>query len=201
MNIIDTYNTSEGSSNNSDTSQVTRFQSGVLTGRALAVVPVTDNNPFDAVLLVVTGNSWDSIVFAVENVLDLVGLAVLGADSTNQHVVRDVVKMSAVLQPGAGHGDMVSGSLANCLDQDRDLSDVLAVPLLEGLEELQTIGRRGDGNRDRAAILGRMLVGVLSRIVAASGQTVASGLLELELGTIRSGKLVSLCRVRKRSLR
>jgi hypothetical protein len=180
---------------------VPRLQSGVLAGRTLAVVPVTNDNPLDAVLLVVTGNSRDSVVFAVEDVLDLVGLTILGANGTNQHVVGDVVKMSAVLQPGTGHGDVIRSSLANCLNQDWDLGDVLAVPLLERLEELQTIRSRRNGHGNRAAVLGRVLVGVLSGVVATGGQSVASGLLELELGTIRSGELVSLRGVRKRLLR
>ena len=43
------------------------------------------------------------VVFAGLEVLDLVSLAVLGVDRTDQHVVGDVVQMSTVLQPGTGH--------------------------------------------------------------------------------------------------
>jgi hypothetical protein len=36
---------------------------------------------------------------------------------------------------------VVSGALANCLDQDGALLVVLAVPLVEGLEHLAVIGQ------------------------------------------------------------
>lgn len=176
-----THDTSERTGDDSDTSQVPGFQGSVLTGRALAVVPVTDDNPLDAVLLVVTGNSRDSVVLASEVVLDLVGLAAVSADGTDKHVVGDVVKMSAVLQPGTGHGNVVGSGFSNGLDKNWHFGDVFAVPGLERLEELQAVRRRGDGDIDGGAVLGRSLVRILARVIATSGETVAGGFLELEL--------------------
>jgi len=51
---------------------------------------------------------------ACSDVLDLVGLAVGGVDGASEHIVGDIVKMPAVLQPGTCHGDVVG--LAFCLD-------------------------------------------------------------------------------------
>jgi hypothetical protein len=95
--------TSEGAGDDGETAKVTGLESGVLTGRALTVVPVTNDDPADALLLVVTGSGGHSVVLAGGEVVDLVGLTVLGVDGTNQHVVGDVVKVTAVLEPGAGH--------------------------------------------------------------------------------------------------
>jgi hypothetical protein len=157
------------------------LQSGVLARATFAVVPVTDNNPLDAVLLVITGNSGHGVVLAGQDVLDLVGLAVLGVDGTDQHVVRDVVEMSAVFQPGSSHGDVVSGGLALSLDKDGKVKRILAVPSLEGLEDLQTVRSRRNSDRNSGTVLGRSLEGVLSWVVAVSGQTGTNRLLQHEL--------------------
>jgi hypothetical protein len=132
-------NTSEGAGDDSETTEVTGLESGVLTGRTLSVVPVTDDNPLDTTSLVVTGSSGDSIVLLGEVVLDLVGLAVLLVGGTDQHVVGDVVQVATVLQPGASHGDVVSGGLALALDEDGEVGGILLVPGLEASEELETV--------------------------------------------------------------
>jgi hypothetical protein len=63
-----------------------------------------------------------------------VRLIVLLVDSADEHVVRDVIQMAAVLQPRASHRDMVRGTLALGLDEYLSALDVLAVPLGERLE-------------------------------------------------------------------
>lgn len=182
--------TSEGAGDDGKTAQVPRLKGSVLTGRALAVVPVTNNDPLDAVLLVVTGNVGDGTVIAVESVLDLVGLAVLLVDGTDQHVVGDVVQVSTVLQPGTSHGDVVSGGLALALDEDGEVLSILTVPGIEGREDLETVGGGGNGNVDGLAVRGRSLVGVLTWVVAVGGKTSTGGRLELELLAISTCKLV-----------
>lgn len=158
-----------------------RLESSVLTGGALAVVPVTNNDPLDAVLLVITGDVRDGTVFTVEGVLDLIGFAVLSVDSADKHVVRDVVQVSTVFQPRTGHGDVIGRGLALCLDEDGQVLCVLPVPGIERLEKLKTVGGGGNGDGNRRAVLGRVLVCVLSWVVAVAGQTLTRWLLELEL--------------------
>ena len=92
-------------------------------------------------------------------------------------------------------------ALALDLDEDGEVGGGLAIPRCEGLQDLETLRLGVNGNLDGGAVFRRSLVSILSWVVAPGGKTQAGGLLELELGTIRSGKLVSLCRVRKRSLR
>jgi hypothetical protein len=167
-----------------------RLESSMLTGRTLAVVPVTDNDPLDAVLLVVTGDIRDGTVLAVERVLDLVGLAVLSVNGTDQHVVGDVVQMSTVLQPGTGHGDVIGGGLALSLDKNGEVGGVLAVPGVKRLEELQTVGGGGDGNGDGRAVRRWVLVGVLSWVVSIGGQTHTGWRLELELLAVAAGEFI-----------
>jgi hypothetical protein len=173
--------TSEGAGDDGETTEVTGLESGVLAGRALTVVPVTDDNPLDATGFVVTGSGGDGIVLLGEVVLDLVGLTVLSVGSTDQHVVGDVVQVATVLQPRASHGDVVSGGLALALDQDGDVSGILAIPGLEASKNLETVGGGGDSDRDSGTVGGRSLVGVTAGIVATAGKTVTGGSLELEL--------------------
>lgn len=100
---VGTNNTSEGSGDDSQSTEMSWLQSGVFTRATLTVVPVTDDNPLDSTGLVVTSGSWDSIVLSGDEVLDAVSLTVLGIGSTDKQVVGDVVKMSTVFQPWASH--------------------------------------------------------------------------------------------------
>jgi len=60
----------------------------------------------------------------------------------NEHVIGDIVKMAAVFEPGSGGGNVVSRAFALDLDQNGQISQVLAVPLVERLQKLQAL-RRG----------------------------------------------------------
>jgi hypothetical protein len=51
-------------------------------------------------------------VVASQQVLYIVSLSVLSVDSTNEHVVRDVVKVTTELEPRACHRDVISCALA-----------------------------------------------------------------------------------------
>ena len=51
-------------------------------------------------------------------ILHAVGLLVLGIERADQHVVGDVVQVATVLEPGAGHTDVVCRTLALDFDQD-----------------------------------------------------------------------------------
>ena len=86
------------------------------------------NDPRNTVLLVVAGDIRNGTVRSVEKVLDLVGLAVLSVDGTDQHVVGDVVQVSTVLQPGTGHRDVVGSGLALALDENRKVLRILSIP-------------------------------------------------------------------------
>lgn len=182
--------TGEGTGDDSETTEVTGLQSGVLTGGSLTVVPVTNNNPLDATGLVVTGSGGDRSVFTSDGVLDLVGLTVLLVDGTDKHVVGDVVQVSTVLQPGTGHGDVVGGSFALALDQDGEVGGVLAVPRLEGSQDLETVTLGRNSDLDRLALGGRSLVGVTAGVVSVGGETLTSGGSEQELVAILVLQLV-----------
>lgn len=105
----------------------------------------------------------------------------------HEHVVdvdgrltRDVLEMATVLQPGTTGGDVVGGALALDLDEDGEVLGSLAVPGLEGLEELETVRLGVDGDLDAGAVGGGSLEGVLTGVVAAGRELVAGGVLELE---------------------
>ena len=161
--------TSEGAGDDGETSQVTWLKSSVLTGRTLSVVPVTDNNPWDVLGLVVASGIWDTGPLTSGEVLDLVGLTVGLVGGTDQHVVGDVVEVTTVLQPWTGHRDVISGGLTLALDQDWEILGILSVPGLERLEELETVGGWGDSNRDSGAVSWWSLVGVHSWVERSRG--------------------------------
>lgn len=88
--------TGERTGDDGKTTKVAGLESSVLTRRALTVVPVTNDNPLDALGLVVTGDGGDGIPLASGKVLDLVSLVVGLVDGTDQHVVGDVVQVTTV---------------------------------------------------------------------------------------------------------
>lgn len=182
--------TSKAAGDDGKTTKVSGFQGGVLTRAALTIVPVTNNNPLDAAGLVVTSSSRNSIVLASEGVLDLVGFTVLSVDSTNKHVVGDVVKMSTVLQPWASHGDVIGGGLALALDENRNIKSILSIPGSKSCQKLETVASGGDGNVDASTLLGRSLVCVTASIVALSRKAVTGRRLEEELIAVLVLKLV-----------
>jgi hypothetical protein len=119
----------------------------------------------------------------------------IGPDISNDRrymqLTRDVLEMSTVLQPGTTSRDVISRALALDLDQDRQIFGGLAIPLLEGLQELQAVALGVDSNPDAAAISGRSLEGVLARVVAFGRELVAARVSELEGLAVRSGEGVS----------
>ena len=78
--------------------------------------------------------------------LDVVHLEVLLVEASDQKVVGDVVQVATELQPGTGGGDVVSGALALDLDQDLGVVELLTVPGVEWLEELEAVGLGVDNN-------------------------------------------------------
>lgn len=92
-----------------------------------------------------------------------------------------LLEMSAVLEPRSGHGDVIGSGLARSLDQDGKVESVLARPRLEGLEDLEAVRGGRNLDVDGGAVSGGSLVGVVSGVVAPSGESVASGRSEQEL--------------------
>jgi hypothetical protein len=174
----------KGLDNNGATTQESGFQGGVLSGRTFTVVLVTNNDPWDAGVSVRGGDSGDGTERTILLVQDLVGLARVGVDGTDQTVLGDVLQMTSVLQPGSTGGDVVGSTLALGLDQDGGFDDVLAVPWLEGFQKLKSVRLGVNGDLNGSSVLGRSLESVLSRVIASSGELVTGGVGELELLTI-----------------
>lgn len=158
--------------NDGTAAEMSGLQGGVLAGRTLAVVLVTDGHPSDALRFVVARNVRHSGPVAGQLVLDFVHFVVFdvnGAarekrdfclfdeiscvDATahecakyapNEHVVGDVVQMAAVFQPWAGGRNVIGGALALDLDQNGQIGQILAVPGVEWLEQLQALALRVD---------------------------------------------------------
>ena len=114
----------------------------------------------------------------------------------------DVLEVAAVLEPGAGRRDVVGGALALRLEQDRQLDVVLAVPGLEGLEELEPVAVRVDHDLDARSVGGGGLERLLARVEARVGERLADGRVEAHLlaGVVgeRVGAGVEVERARQR---
>lgn len=167
-----------------ETTEESGLKSSVLSRRTLTEVITSDNNPSDTVVSVSNGSLGNSSPLASDLVSDVVGLLVLSVDGSNHVVVGDVLEMASVLKPGTGLRDMVSGGLTKRLDEDGHVNTVLAVPRLEGLEDLESVGS-GETSTSTADRSAGSLVGVHAGVVTSVGQTLSSGLLELELLTLR----------------
>ena len=92
--------------------------------------------------------------------------------------------MTSVLEPRPGSRDMVGGALALDLDEDPHVSQILSNPLVEGREQLESVGARGDVHRDPRPVSGRSLVGVLAGVESPGGQTVTVRLGQLQVRSI-----------------
>ena len=138
-----------------------RFHGSMFAAGAFTVVLVTDNDGARALGLVNLRKFGDFLVFTAL-AEDLVRFAVECVHGADEHVVRNVFEMTAVVEPRTGHGDVVGGALALGLDEDRGTSDVLAVPSGERGEGLEALAFGVDGNGNLGTVFGRSLVaGVL----------------------------------------
>ena len=73
--------TGKASGDNGKTTKMSGFQSSVFSRTALTVVPVANDDPLNALLLVITSSSWYGIRFASSEVLDFVLVFVSGVRS------------------------------------------------------------------------------------------------------------------------
>lgn len=61
--------------------------------------------------LVVAGSVRDRAKLLGDSIAHGVGLAIFNVDGTNEQIIGDVVQVPTELEPGAGSGDVVSGTL------------------------------------------------------------------------------------------
>ena len=165
---------------NGGTTQESRFKSSVFSRRTFTVVVVSDNNPRNASISVSGTDLGHTAVFAsalVDNLVDVT----LVRESSDQHVLGDVLQVSSESQPRSSGRDVVGGTLANDLDKDGSVNNVLSVPSLERLQKLESVGLGVDSDLDGGSVLRRSLVGVLTGIVSLGGELETSGVGELEL--------------------
>ena len=83
-------------------------------------------------------------------------------------------------------GKFILTALALDLDEDGEVRGSLAVPGLEGLEQLETFRLGVNRDLDRGTVLRRGLEGVLARIVSTRRELIARRVREFELLSIRA---------------
>lgn len=168
--------------------------------------------------LVVAGHIGNSSVFPCQEVLHLVDGVILAIHRTDQHVVGDVIQVTAELQPGSSGADVICGAFAlhlhtgkrTCSNgageklpraggfQRADLNENLHVlqvtptPLVKGLQQLQTVALRADVHLQAAAVRGGVLVGVLTRVKVLGRELVSVGRIQLELLAVGCCQVVCL---------
>ena len=109
-----------------------------------------------------------------------VHFSVLRVDGCDQHVVGDVVQVSAVFQPGSSGRDVIGGALALDLHEDDHALKILAVPGLERFEQLQAQRFGVDVDLDGRRVAGG-LVRLLTSVESARGELVSEGVAQHEL--------------------
>src|SRR5262249_45783521 len=103
----------------------------------LPVILIADHNRTDALRLIPTCNLCNGKPrFARQYVRPLAGLAKKRIVRPQEHIVTDLIKMAAELEPWACRRDMIGRRLALGLDQQREFLEIFAVPAGEGLQEL-----------------------------------------------------------------
>ncbi|KAH3659493.1 hypothetical protein OGATHE_005538 [Ogataea polymorpha] len=183
-------NSSKGLGDDSKSTEESWLQCSVLSGRTLTKVLATNNNPLDAMVSVVGSGLWNTVVLTSVVVLDRVGLTVLSVDGTNHVVLRNVLQVSTVLQPRTCHRDVVSGGLTERLDQNWHSVSILAIPRLEWLQPLQSVGSWRDVNFNRRSLLWWSLVGVFTRVVSLWWKTNTNRWLQHELISVSVLQLI-----------
>lgn len=99
----------------------------------------------------------------------------------DKHVVGDVVQVSAVLEPGTSGGDVVRRAFSLNFDEHRHVGQVLAVPLVEGFQQLKAVRGRTDVDLDGSSVARRGHVRVLAGVETLSWKFVRKRVGQLEL--------------------
>ena len=110
-----TYDTGKAPCNDSESSEMPWLKCSMFPRASLSIVPVTNDNPLDTLLLVVSSGSGNSADVAGHKVFDFVGFSIGCIDGTDQHVVGDVVQMATVLEPRPSHYTAISTSIISTL--------------------------------------------------------------------------------------
>ena len=119
----------------------------MLTGGALAVVVLSDDEPGLAGLLPALGQLRDGVLAAVQ-VVGGVDLARLGVDGGVERVGADVGQVALVLEPGTGGRNGVGRALASNLDKHAEAGQVGLGERVEGLEQGEALRRGRNGDLD-----------------------------------------------------
>src|SRR3972149_6468190 len=147
----------------------------MLTAAPFPIVFITDYdrpNPLGLIPPCNFGNLQTG--FSSQNIGALTHFTAKGIGSTQKHIVAYLIQMAPEFKPGAGWRDVVRSALSLRLDQDRELCKVLALPLLEGLQELKALAIGGDLNSHLIPILSGRHISLLT-----SGKTIGRKLLGL----------------------
>lgn len=71
----------------------------------------------------------------------------------NEHVVRDVVQVTAIFQPWTGRRNVIGGTFSLHFNQNGKIRQIFAVPFVERFQQLQSLTLQVDINFDTGAIL------------------------------------------------
>ena len=156
----------------------------MLARRALAVVAVADRAPRDTGFAVVLGDVGERAGGAVDLILAFAHATGERIDHADEQVARDVLEVTAVLEPRTGGRDVVGGALALGFHQDGQAEVVVAVPRRERLEQLESIAGRADDHLYIAAVGRRRRERVLARVVAPTREHLAHRWFEHHLGPV-----------------
>ena len=111
----------------------------MFAGGALAVVVVSDHDPWDTGGLVFARNVWHTASRACRPVANVVHLFVFRVESGDKEVVGDVVQVAAEFEPRSCRRNVIGCALALDLDQDLAVFHLFAVPLVKGRQELESL--------------------------------------------------------------
>lgn len=103
--------------NDRNTPEISRLQCRMLTRGTFAIVVVCNNDPRLSGIIVSPSCRRRISDFVCEPVCDLIGEAIFCVNRTDQGVVRDVIEMATIAEPGASGRDVICCALSLSFDE------------------------------------------------------------------------------------
>ena len=141
--------------------QVTGFHGSMLPAGTFSIILFCNDNGGNTSCLILLGHRRNGLISSGKTIPYPIRLTVESIDRSHQHIVGYIFQMSAEAQPRPGHGNMVGRTFPLCLDQQRHLQKIIAIPGSKRLQLLQALGVRTNADFHLSSVCRRSHITVV----------------------------------------